>query len=179
MSDDCRPQAFASRTAAERVKTWGSRTEAFLKPFLTLCFSGLLVVGALAGARPALGEDASAEPLTLRRAAQMALAHAPEVAVSRAGADEAAAAARQARAELKPQAFATTTPGYSSGLPVQVAGQVPSVFGFELRQTVYDPVRRARTFDAAAAASAARGSFERVSTATARAVAMSYGRVWA
>ena len=125
------------------------------------------------------GQATSAEPLTLRRAAQMALAHAPEVAVSRASADEAAASARQARAELKPQAFASTTPGYSSGLPVQVAGQVPSVFGFEVRQTLYDPLRRARAFDAAAASSAARGSFERASAATARAVAMSYGRVWA
>jgi outer membrane protein TolC len=142
---------------------------------------GALVLAAagLTAAPVARGQVAPPEPLTLRRATQMALVHTPEVAVSRAEADEAASAARQARAEWRPQAFASTTPGYSTGLPVQVAGQVPSAFGFEVRQTLYDPIRRARTFDAVAAASAARGSFESVSAAAARAVAMSYARVWA
>ena len=142
---------------------------------------GVLVLAAagLAGAPPAPGQVSPSEPLTLKRAAQMALVHAPEVAVSRAEAEEAASAARQARAEWRPQAFATTTPGYSTGLPVLVAGQVPALFGFEVRQSLYDPLRRARTFDAVAASAAARGSFERTAAAAARAVAMSYARVWA
>ena len=133
----------------------------------------------LAGARPALCETPPSEPLTLRRAAQLAIARAPEVVVSRAEVDEAESAERLFKAGWKPEAFATTTPGYATGLPVQVAGQVPAVFGFEVRQTLYDQSRRARTFDAGASAAAARGSFHRTTSATARAVALAYGRVWA
>ncbi len=133
----------------------------------------------LAGARPALCETPPSEPLTLRRAAQLAIARAPEVVVSRAEVDEAESAERLFKAGWKPEAFATTTPGYATGLPVQVAGQVPAVFGFEVRQTLYDQSRRARTFDAGASAAAARGSFHRTASATARAVALAYGRVWA
>jgi outer membrane protein TolC len=119
------------------------------------------------------------EPLTLRRAARLALARAPEVAVAQAELDEAASSARRAKASLdRPLAFATTTPGYSSGLPVAVAGRVPAVAGLEVRQTLYDPGRRAETFDAGARAAAARGAFERTSGETARAIAVSYGRVW-
>ncbi len=140
-----------------------------------LFLAGLTV----AGARPALCQTPPSEPLTLRRAAQLAIARAPEVVVSRADVDEAEAAERLSRAGWKPEAFATTTPGYASGLPVQVAGQVPAIFGFEVRQTLYDQSRRARTFDAGAAAAAARGSFGRTTSATARAVALAYGRVWA
>ena len=138
-----------------------------------------LAAATLVPAAPSRGQASSPEPLTLKRAAQMALFHAPEVAVSRAEAEEAAAEARRARAEWRPQAFVSTTPGYSTGLPVQVAGQVPSVFGFEVRQTIFDPLRRARTFDAEAASSAARGAMERTSAAAARAVTISYARVWA
>jgi outer membrane protein len=134
---------------------------------------------ALGGSRPALCETPPSEPLTLRRAAQLALDHAPEVAAARAEADEAGASARLAAVGFKPQAAVTTTPGYSTGLPVQVAGQVPSIIGFELRKTLYDPWRRARALEVDSAAAAARGSFERTSAATARAAAISYGRVWA
>ena len=90
----------------------------------------VLVLGA-----PGLSQaQADKEPLTLKRAAERALARAPEVAVARAQVDEAAAGARAAKAAFAPQAFATTTPGYSNGLPVAVAGRVPSVFGVELHQ---------------------------------------------
>ena len=120
-----------------------------------------------------------AETLTLRRAVELAMERAPEVAVSRAEADEAAASAGLTRAGLKPFASISTTPGYSSGLPVQVAGQVPSIFGFEVRQTLYDPSRRALVFDAEASAAEARGTLARASAAAARSVSLSYARVWA
>src|SRR5580765_1860629 len=92
---------------------------------------------ALAGASPALAQaPPSAETLTLRRAVELAMEHAPEVAVSRAEAEEALSSARLSKASLKPFASISTTPGYSSGLPVQVAGQVPAIFGLEVRQTL-------------------------------------------
>src|SRR5262249_48451801 len=118
------------------------------------------------------------ETLTVRRAVELALERAPEVAVSRAEADDAAASARLSRAGLKPFASISTTPGYSSGLPVQVAGQVPAIFGFEVRQTLYDPSRRALVYDAEAAAAEARGAYARASAGAARAATMSYARVW-
>ena len=133
---------------------------------------------ALAPTGPARGQAPAAEALTMKRAVELALERAPEVAVARAEADEASSAARLSRAGFKPQAFATTTPGYSTGLPVQVAGQVPAIVGFEVRQTLYDPSRRALLYDAEATASAARGTLERKSAATARAATLAYGRVW-
>jgi outer membrane protein TolC len=139
----------------------------------------LLAALTLTGARPALAETPPAQPLTLKRAAELAVARAPEVVAARAEADEAGASARLAGVGFNPQAFVTTTPGYSTGLPVQVAGQVPSIIGFELRKTLYDPSRRSRVLEAGSAAAAARGSFERASAAAARAAAVAYGRVWA
>src|SRR6266508_2190690 len=94
---------------------------------------------------PASGQTPA--PLTLKRAAELALAHAPETASARAAAAESASRARAAAAGFAPQAFATTTPGYSSGLPVAVAGRVPAVFGVELHQTLYDPARRAEALE--------------------------------
>ena len=119
-----------------------------------------------------------ADALTVRRAVELAVEHAPEVAVSRAEADEALSSARLSRAGMKPFASISTTPGYSSGLPVQVAGQVPSIFGFEVRQTLYDPSRRALVYDAEAAAAEARGTYAKASAAAARAATLSYARVW-
>src|SRR5262245_41039595 len=133
----------------------------------------------LAAASPALAQaPPPADALTVRRAVELALEHAPEVAVSRAEADEALSSARLSRDELKPFASISTTPGYSSGLPVQVAGQVPAIFGFEVRQTLYDPSRRALVYDAEAAAAEARGAYARASAGAARAATMSYARVW-
>jgi len=128
---------------------------------------------------PARGQTAPPEPLTLRRAAELALSRAPAIVSARAEAAEAEASARAAEASFAPQAFATTTPGYSSGLPVAVAGRVPSVFGIELHKTIYDPVRRAETLEARARAAGFEGGVARSSAATARALVIAYGRYWA
>jgi len=84
------------------------------------------------------------EPATeLRQAAERALARAPQIAVSRAEEAETGAEARLARDASHPEAWLTTTPGYSSGLPVAVAGRAPAVAGVEIRQSLYDPARLA------------------------------------
>jgi outer membrane protein TolC len=139
----------------------------------------LVCLAAVAFACAAHARSEAPEPRTLRRAARLALARAPEVAVAQAEVDEATSSARRAKADLdRPLAFATTTPGYSSGLPVAVAGRVPAIAGLEVRQTLYDPARRAETFDAGARSAGARGAFKRTTAETARAIAASYGRVW-
>ena len=131
----------------------------------------LLFLAALSP-RPASGQT-SAGALTLRRAAELALAHAPETASARAAVAESASRARAAAAAFGPQAFATTTPGYSSGLPVAVAGRVPAVFGVEVHQTIYDPARRAEAFEAQAGAEGLAGISALSNSSTARAVILS------
>jgi outer membrane protein TolC len=139
----------------------------------------LLLFPFLAPVFPAYGQaPPPARPLTLRQAAQLALARAPEAASARAEAAEADADARAAAANFAPRAFATTTPGYSSGLPVAVAGRVPSVFGVEVHQTLYDPARRAETLAARVRAEAFEAASSRSGSATARALVLSYGRNW-
>ena len=133
---------------------------------------------ALAWVLPAFGQTPPSGPLTLRRAAELALARAPEAASARAQATAAEAGARAASAVFAPQAFATTTPGYSSGLPVAVAGRVPAVFGVELHQTLYDPASRAEAFEKRAIAESLEGASALSTSATARAVVISYARNW-
>jgi outer membrane protein len=139
-----------------------------------------LLLAALACFLAASGQAQTrpADVLTLKRAAELALARAPEAAAARADAAEADASARAAAAGLGPQAFATTTPGYSSGLPVAVAGRVPSIFGVELHQTLYDPAVRAETLVARARAEALEGASALTRSAAARALVLSYGRNW-
>ncbi|HKC26110.1 MAG TPA: TolC family protein, partial [Thermoanaerobaculia bacterium] len=138
----------------------------------------LLLVSALAPVLRASGQAPPAGGLTLRRAAERALARAPEAVSARAQAAEADADARAAAATFAPRAFATTTPGYSSGLPVAVAGRVPSVFGVEVHQTLYDPARRAEALAARVRAETFEAASARSGASTARALVLSYGRNW-
>lgn len=140
-------------------------------------FALLLV---LARARGAGQEPAASSrpPVTLRAAIAAALTRSPAAAVARADADEAAASARLAEAGFHPEAWARTTPGYSTGLPVLVAGQVPAVFGLGVRSALYDPSRRVSALGALAAAAGREAAADRVSEETARAVVLAYGRNW-
>jgi outer membrane protein len=138
----------------------------------------VLATLACALAAPGMAQSLPTDALTLKRAAELALARAPEAAAARADAAEADASARAAAAGFAPQAFATTTPGYSSGLPVAVAGRVPSIFGVEVHQTLYDPAARAETLVARARADALEGTSALSRSAAARALVLSYGRNW-
>lgn len=136
---------------------------------------GLLVLSlALPGA--ARGEIDRA-PVTLRRAVELALARAPEVAVARADADLAGASVRLARAQSGPEAFVGTSPGYTTGLPVLVAGQVPSLFNVAIRQPVYDVALRAGASMARAGLEERQSAFDRASVETARATVLAFARV--
>src|SRR5215471_13735947 len=118
-------------------------------------------------------------PLTLKRAVERALARAPEIAVAQAQANEAAAGARAAGSAFSPQAFARTTPGLASGLPVAVAGDVPAVFAVQVHQTIYDPARLSQELEEVARAAAAAAGPISSTSAVARALVLSYGRNWA
>ncbi len=139
----------------------------------------LLFPLAVAGSPSALAQAPKPEALTLRQAIERALAKAPELAVSRATAEEGAASARLAGDAFAPEAFFTTTPGYASGLPIAVAGRVPAVAGVEIRQTLYNPSRRSQALEARAQAVGLEGALERSRMETARAVLVFYARSWA
>jgi len=138
----------------------------------------LFLFPVLASVSPLSAQAPAPGGLTLRGAAQRALARDPRLAGARAQAAEMDAEARAASSQFATQAFATTTPGYSSGLPVAVAGRVPSVFGVEVHQTLYDPAHRAEALEAQARADAFQGAAVRSGAATARALVLSYGRNW-
>lgn len=142
-----------------------------------LCrFSSLLVLP-FALASPALdAQGPPPEPFTLRRAVEMALARAPELAVARARAEEGAAGARILQRPARPDAYVTTTPGYSTGLPIAIAGRPPAAFGAEVHATLYDPFRRTDRLEAEARAEAADGALNAARTEAARAVLVLYGR---
>ena len=125
----------------------------------------------------ALAQTAGPESLTLRKAAELALERAPELAAARAASEVGRSSANLARDVFHPNAWITTTPGYTHGLPGVVAGRVPSVIGVEVRQLIYDKDRKADALSAEAEASsidaelgqACRATLERVVTVYARA----------
>ena len=138
---------------------------------------GVLFLAAIVARGQTPPAPASPTGLTLRAALEMALARSPEVAVARADADIAGASERVAHSRSLPEVTVGTTPGYASGLPVMVAGQVPSLFNFAIRQSIYEPSLRVETLGARAESAEKLSSFERASAESARAVALAWGRV--
>ncbi len=133
----------------------------------------LLCMAVPPGAR---GQAAGPEPLTLRRAVELALARAPGLAAARAAREEGAASAELARDAFMPSAYFSTTPGYTYGLPTLVVGQVPSLFAVEVVQPIYDPARRSAALRAEASASSVDASLALSCRATMEAAVAAYGR---
>ena len=81
----------------------------------------MVVLGLGVGAAcPAWGQSLAPEPLTLQRAAELALERAPQLAAVRAAREGGEASADLARDAFHPSAWLTTTPGYTYGLPGQI-----------------------------------------------------------
>ncbi len=142
----------------------------------TLAFLG--AIAAAAPASPQAPREESAHPLTLRETVERALARSPGLGAAEAAGSEAAAEARLARDAFHPEAWASTTPGYSSGIPVAVAGRVPAIAGLEVRQTLYDRSARSQVFQSEAHAAQQAGAAEKSRVETARAAALLYARCW-
>jgi outer membrane protein TolC len=97
-----------------------------------------LAVAALAAPASSFSGAAAPAPLTLRQAVDGALGRSPDVLAAQSALDEGVAGGREIGSVLKPNVFATTTPGYSTGLPVGVAGEIPSLVGVRLRMVLLD-----------------------------------------
>ncbi len=139
----------------------------------------VLLLSALAAPRLAQSEAPPAEPLTLRRAVELAMAHAPDVAVAQAARAGAEADARLARDAFHTGAEISTTPGYARGLPVAVLGRVPAVAGVTGHRLLYDPAQRHEALSAEAGAAEGRARAEAARREAARAAAAAYARCWA
>jgi outer membrane protein TolC len=130
----------------------------------------------LAASSAGLAQAPAPGALTLRRAVELALERAPQLAAVRAAWEEGAASADLARDAFHPSAYLSTTPGYTYGLPTTVAGQVPSIVAVEIRQTIYDPNRRSATLVAQASASALDASLVQSCRSTVEAAVGAYAR---
>ena len=139
--------------------------------------AGLLGI-ALAAARPAFAQTAATEPLTLRRAVQLALERAPQLAAVKADREGERASAGLAKDVFHPSAYLSTNPGYTYGVPGLVAGRVPSIAMVEIRQAIYDPGRRSEALQAEARVSGMDAEVERSCRDTIEKTIAAYARGW-
>ena len=131
---------------------------------------------AAAGAQTA--NPSETPPLTLKHAAELALEHAPQHAATRAARDEGAYSARIAADALHPSVWVSTTPGYSTGLPVVVAGSVPAYGAVEVRQTIWDPWKKNDELQAEAREAQLEGALVSGCSETVRSTVDAYARAW-
>jgi outer membrane protein TolC len=122
--------------------------------------------------------SAAPAPLTLGRAAELALANAPEVAAAAAAWQGDQAGARLAADAFRPAAEVSSTPGVGRGLPVAVAGRVPAVVSVDLRQSLYNTEQRALGLQARARSATTRAAWERARVQVVREIADLYARCW-
>lgn len=127
-------------------------------------FAAIFFAAVLAAASaPATALPApEARALTVREAVRLALERAPEIAVAHSAALAAGAAADEAGSVRRPQLYLNSTPGYSTGLPLSVAGEVPSAFGASVRMTLYDRGHLSEELEARAEAAGAQAVLDDV-----------------
>jgi len=127
---------------------------------------------------PARGQTEGPPPLTLRMAVELALERAPQLAAVRAESEGERASARLANDAYHPSAWISTNPGYTYGMPGTIVGRVPSIASIEIRQTIYDPLRRSAVYQAQARVSEVEGTVARSCQETIEKVLAAYARCW-
>jgi outer membrane protein TolC len=91
---------------------------------------------------PPLTLPARAEPLTLKRAVQLALAHSPLAGETIADEQRAFASMREARDQYIPQLNVGSGLGDSWGYPLSLEGTAPSLFNISAQSAVFNPALR-------------------------------------
>ena len=127
-----------------------------------------LVAGTFVLAPALFGQTAA--PLTEQDAVNRAIAASPQLRDMRAAVAEAAANQILAEQAFRPTASFSTTPGYASGLPVAVLGQVPAIGTIEAHQVFYDLSSKADVFASRAQVDAAKAELDARTRETARSV---------
>ena len=87
------------------------------------------------------GTAAYAEPLTLRQAIELALAHSTTTAASGADVQRAFASYREVKNQYLPQLMVGSGLGYSYGFPLSVEGSAPSLVNVAAQSTVFNPAQ--------------------------------------
>jgi outer membrane protein TolC len=105
-----------------------------------------------------------------------AIAHSPDLRALEAGVAEARANATLAD-PFAPSASISTTPGYATGLPTAVLGQLPAIGTVEAHRLLYDPTAHAERLSAQAEIDAAVARLEARRREVAQSVAELYGRL--
>jgi len=97
--------------------------------------------------------------LTMHDAMSRAVAHSPELRVLAAQVEQARAAAIM-NDQFRPSASLSTSPGYATGLPVAVLGEVPAIATAEVHKVFYDTSARAQQLGAEADVDSAQSRLE-------------------
>ncbi len=114
--------------------------------------------------------------ISLQDAITRAIAHSPELRALRASVAEAQANAALGDA-FRSTASVATTPGYASGLPTAVLGQVPALATVEAHRLLYDPSARADQLGMASQVDATIARLESRKREIAQNVAELYARI--
>ena len=114
--------------------------------------------------------------ISLQDAITKAIAHSPELHALEASVAEAKANAALGDA-FRPAASISTTPGYATGLPTAVLGQVPAIASVETHRLLYDASARAEQIGAASQIDATIARLESRKREIAQNVAELYARV--
>jgi outer membrane protein TolC len=93
-------------------------------------------------ADPASAQSASAEPVSLKRVVELALAHATSAAISAADEQHAAASYRELHDNYIPQINTGAGLGYSYGFPLALEGSAPSLFNISTQSALLNPSLR-------------------------------------
>lgn len=117
-----------------------------------------------------------AQTLSLQEAVDRAIARSPELRALEAAVAEARATADLGDA-FRASASLAATPGYATGLPIAILGQVPAIGTIEAHRLLYDRSARAEQIGAAAQVDAALARLESRKREIAQAAADLYARV--
>lgn len=105
------------------------------RQFLLWTFASFLALALFAA-------TAKAQPLTLKRAVELALSHSPAAIEASADADRAAAALREARNQYIPQLLVGSGLGDSWGYPLSLEGAAPSLINVTAQSALINPALR-------------------------------------
>jgi outer membrane protein TolC len=100
----------------------------------------LVIAVAVLAAMPSIAQDAP--KLTLKRAIDLALAHAPASAQASADESRAAASVQEARNNYIPQVTVGSGLGETWGYPLSLEGSAPSIINFTAQSALFNPALR-------------------------------------
>ena len=103
---------------------------------------GVLAVCVVLTGPTAFAQENGEQPLTLKRAVALSVAHSSELALATARHAVAEGQEAQARAPFRPSLFTGSGAAYTNGFPLTWSSGAPSVFNLAYVQTLFNPVLR-------------------------------------